>query len=167
MTNARRGARDPIDQAMVGRASEWQRGHAEPAAEPRAELAARMGPVMQSIGCEPPELESILLDDPGPFLEVSGVEGSRLRATLRGLTVLAAPGDPDRTIHAARFWEYERLSDVRLEVYGPLGVLRANVRATGHDLPLLLVDPTQITSARRVLEMVWNIMDNVRGRVPA
>jgi hypothetical protein len=107
-------------------------------------------------------------DDSEPFLEVEGIEGSRLRATASGLTVL-----DDRTVsgasaHDGRFWDYGRIGDLRLEEYGSLGVVRARVRATGNELPLLLLDPQQITAARRVLEMVWNLMgSNMDRRIRA
>ncbi|HEX2756219.1 MAG TPA: hypothetical protein VHM48_12180 [Candidatus Limnocylindrales bacterium] len=90
------------------------------------------------------------------FLEVHGIEGSILRATRLGLTVYpsrssawAADGD--------RRWSYEQLREVRLDAYGPVGVIRATVRSGGL-LPLLLLEPEQIAAARRTLEIIWNLM---------
>ena len=97
-------------------------------------------------------------DDSLPFLDVVGLEGSRLRITQRGLTVLPCPGDPSDVSAEGRFWAYGLIRDVRLEEYGPLGVVRARVRSTGDDVPLLLIEPEEITSARRALEMAWNMM---------
>jgi hypothetical protein len=101
---------------------------------------------------------TILGDDSDqPFLEVEGIEGSRLRATNAGLTVChggatGRPGDGDRS------WGYEQLREVRLDAYGSVGVIRATVHATGGALPLLLLEPAQIAAARRTLEIIWNRM---------
>ena len=100
--------------------------------------------------------------DGSPHLDVTGLGGSRLRATSDGLIVLQSWGRPPA--QPPRFWAYDLLQNVRLDVYGTLGVIRANVRATGNDLPLLLLEPEEIPAARRVLEMVWNIMAGVAGR---
>jgi hypothetical protein len=37
-------------------------------------------------------------------------------------------------------------------------VIRARIQSTGHELPLLLLETDQIPAARRVLEMIWNLM---------
>jgi hypothetical protein len=106
-------------------------------------------------------------DDGQPFLEVAGIEGTRLRVTQRGLTVLPGPGAAsDR--RGGRFWDYGRIRDVRIDDVGPLGVVRTRIRATGDELPLLLLEPEQITAARRALEMVWNLMgSDTDGRTDA
>ena len=97
-------------------------------------------------------------DDGVPFLEVAGVEGSRLRVTRHGLTVLPCPDAMSDVSPEGRFWAYNLIRNVRLEEYGPLGVVRTEVRSTGGDVPLLLLEPDQVTAARRALEMVWNLM---------
>ena len=91
------------------------------------------------------------------FLEVAGVEGSTLRATRAGLVI--RHGHPALQSSAAdRHWPYYQLESVRLDAYGPVGVVRATIRATGSSLPLLLLEPEQIEPARRTLEIVWNLM---------
>lgn len=91
------------------------------------------------------------------FLEVAGVAGSILRATRAGLVV--RHGDPAlQTTDADRHWPYDQLASVRIDAYGPVGVVRATIRATGSSLPLLLLEPNQIAAARRTLEVVWNLM---------
>ena len=107
-------------------------------------------------------------DDGLPFLEVTGVEGSILRVTRHGLTVLPCPDAMSDVSREGRFWAYSLIRNVRLEEYGPLGVVRTEVRSTGGDVPLLLLEPEQVTAARRALEMVWNLMsaDN-EGRIYA
>ncbi len=95
-----------------------------------------------------------------PYLEVEGTEGSVLRATLSGLVVFPfglAEGLP-RQVN--RRWDYGQLDGVHLDAYGPIGVIRAKSRTTGMDLPLLLLEPNQITAARRGLEMIWNLMSH-------
>jgi hypothetical protein len=103
-------------------------------------------------------------DDGQSFLEVVGLEGSRLRITERGLTVLPCRDGASDLSSEGRFWSYGLIKDVRLEEYGPLGVVRARVRSTGDDVPLLLIEPEEITPARRALEMVWNMMSAATDR---
>jgi hypothetical protein len=96
-----------------------------------------------------------------PFIEICGSEGSTLRATRESLTVLsrgasASAGDADRR------WAYQQLGEVRLDAYGPVGVIRATVESTGGVLPLLLLEPEQISAARRTLEIIWNLMASVK-----
>jgi hypothetical protein len=97
-------------------------------------------------------------DDGSPFLEVAGVEGSTLRVSRHGLTVLRCPDAMSDISRDGRFWAYGLIRDVRLDDYGPLGVVRTKVRSTGGDVPLLLLEPHQVSAARRALEMVWNLM---------
>ncbi|MBA2720785.1 MAG: hypothetical protein H0U52_16325 [Chloroflexi bacterium] len=97
-----------------------------------------------------------------PFLELAGVKGSSLRATRTGLTVC-----PCRDISAPReagdrHWGYDELTDLRLDAYGSVGVIRATIRSSGALLPLLLLEPDQIAAARRTLEIVWNLMNMKR-----
>ena len=96
-------------------------------------------------------------DDSQPFIEVAGIEGSRLRVTRQGLTVLPGTGTSNGR-EPGRFWAFPRIRDVRIDDVGALGVVRTRIRATGAELPLLLLEPDQITAARRALEMVWNLM---------
>ena len=103
-------------------------------------------------------------DDDRPALAVEGVEGSSLRVTRRGLTVLSRPGPKSRLGRGGRFWAYGLIRDVRLDEYGPLGVVRTSIRSTGAEVPLLLLAPDQIAAARRALEMIWNLMDAVTDR---
>jgi hypothetical protein len=91
-----------------------------------------------------------------PFLEVEGIEGSALRATNAGLTV--CPGGRASAARDDRRWSYDQLREVRLDAYGPVGVIRATVSSTGAVLPLLLLEPVQIAPARRSLEIIWNLM---------
>jgi hypothetical protein len=108
------------------------------------------------LGLEP---ESSSDDDSQPFIEVAGIEGSTLRVTRRGLTVLPCTGTSTADgSGAGRFWPFPKIRDVRIDEVGALGVVRTQIRATGAELPLLLLEPEQITAARRALEMVWNLM---------
>jgi hypothetical protein len=96
-------------------------------------------------------------DDAEPFLEVQGSGGSVLRATRAHLTI--CPGiDAFGTGEGQRRWSYAQLGEVRLDAYGPVGVIRATIRSTGGNLPLLLLEPDQIAAARRTLEIIWNLM---------
>jgi len=96
-----------------------------------------------------------------PFLEIEGMEGSTLRATNAGLTV--RHGGTTTTSRASdRHWNYDQLREVRLDAYGPIGVIRATVGSTGGILPLLLLEPAQIAAARRTLEIIWNLMSSAR-----
>ena len=106
------------------------------------------------LGIEP---EASSDDDSQPFIEVAGIEGSTLRVTRRGLTVLPCTGTSDGP-GVRRFWAFPKIRDVRIDEVGALGVVRTQIRATGAELPLLLLEPEQITAARRALEMVWNLM---------
>lgn len=90
-----------------------------------------------------------------PFLELEGVEGSTLRATLSGIVIRSCPTGSAGT---DRRWSYDQLGPVRIDAYGPIGVIRATIRPTGSELPLLLLEPNQIAAARRGLEMIWNLM---------
>jgi hypothetical protein len=101
-------------------------------------------------------------DGDPPFLEVVGIEGSRLRATAEGLTV--RHGGPWAAREEDRRWAYDQLAEVRLDAYGPIGVIRATVSSTGGVLPLLLLEPAQIAAARRTLEIIWNLMASSRNR---
>ena len=101
-------------------------------------------------------------DGEQPYLEVEGIEGSTLRATNEGLTVRHggrwAARDDDRR------WAYDQLAEVRLDAYGPIGVIRATISSTGGVLPLLLLEPAQIAAARRTLEIIWNLMSVARTK---
>lgn len=101
-------------------------------------------------GCSPPIR--------APFVEIRGARGTLLRAS-RGVIVVcrwaSGPGDARSSCHT---WPYEALSGMRLDAYGPLGVVRATLPATGVDLQLLLLHPDQVASARRALELVANLM---------
>jgi hypothetical protein len=98
-----------------------------------------------------------------PFLQVEGIEGSALRATNEGLTVRHG-GLARATRTDDRRWSYDQLQEVRLDAYGPVGVIRATVSSTGGVLPLLLLEPDQIAPARRSLEIIWNLMGNHADR---
>jgi len=89
-------------------------------------------------------------DDSQPFIEVAGIEGSCLRVTRGGLTVLPCTGTGDAPA-TGRFWAFPMIRDVRIDDVGALGVVRTKIRATGAELPLLLLEPDQITAARRAL----------------
>ena len=108
--------------------------------------------------CGPANMLGPNLDPDEPFLEMPGVEGSFLRATRAGLTVLPCSRETIRPDLDVRFWRYDQIGSVRVDDFGPIGVVRARIEATGNELPLLLLEPDQITTARRVLEMVWNLM---------
>ena len=100
-----------------------------------------------------------------PFLEVEGIEGSMLRATDEGLIV--RHGGRWAAREDDRRWAYDQLAEVRLDAYGPIGVIRATVSSTGGVLPLLLLEPDQIGAARRTLEIIWNLMASSRSRQAA
>lgn len=101
-------------------------------------------------------------DTERPFLEVAGAEGTSLRATSSGLTICPATATRPRPAVGPRHWSYDQLGDVHLDAYGPVGVIRATIRASGTELPLLLLEPHQIPAARRTLEIVWNLMGAAR-----
>ena len=101
-------------------------------------------------------------DGDQPFLEVEGIEGSMLRATDEGLTV--RHGGPWAAREGDRCWSYDQLAEIRIDAYGPIGVIRATVSSTGGVLPLLLLEPAQIAAARRTLEIIWNLMASSRRR---
>lgn len=97
-----------------------------------------------------------------PFVRIAGARGSSIRAS-RGELVVCRCGDWTSGTQAGgrsacRRWPYDALADIRLDGYGPLGVVRATLRQTGADLPLLLVEPDQVPPARRALELVENLM---------
>jgi hypothetical protein len=96
-----------------------------------------------------------------PFLDVVGIEGSTLRATKAGLTVF--PGGTGSADHEGdRRWRYDQLREVSLDTYGSVGVIRATVSSTGGALPLLLLEPQQINAARRILEIISNLMESAQ-----
>ncbi|HXU85202.1 MAG TPA: hypothetical protein VN773_05305 [Verrucomicrobiae bacterium] len=117
-----------------------------------------MATATPSIGSDAPH------DEGHPFIEVGGVEGSRLRVTQLGLTVLPRPGTMSDMRRDGRFWAYGLIQDVRLEESGSMGIVRARVRSTGGEVPLLLLEPDQIAAAQRALEMVWNLMGAMNAR---
>jgi hypothetical protein len=94
-----------------------------------------------------------------PFLEVEGIEGSTLRATLSGLVVCTSRSSSPT--HGDRSWAYEQLGALRLDAHDSMAVIRATIRTTGRELPLLLLEPTQVTAARRSLEVIWNLMGSL------
>ena len=95
----------------------------------------------------------------GSTLVIDGSAGTRLALTHDGLIVRS---DGSRAGGGDRFWAYHDLRDLRLSAYGPIGVIRATLRITGGELPLLLLEPDQIVPARRTLEIAWNRI----GRAP-
>lgn len=105
-------------------------------------------------------------DDPGlpddggasTSLVIAGTAGSSLRATATALIVCPARLAPGREVSPARTWSYRRLSRVRLDEGAPLSMIRGTVRATGAELPLLLVERDEVAAARRVLEVVGNLI---------
>lgn len=120
---------------------------------------------MSNMATATPSIESDAPHDEGhPFIEVGGVEGSRLRVTQLGLTVLPRPGTMSDMRRDGRFWAYGLIQDVRLEESGSMGIVRARVRSTGGEVPLLLLEPDQIAAAQRALEMVWNLMGAMNAR---
>lgn len=117
---------------------------------------------MQTFGPGPASPRSDSPDDRSeqPFLEVAGAEGSILRATPAGLTVCPGRG-PSQAV-GERSWAYDQIRDVHLDADGPIGVIRATIRSSGTELPLLLLEPDQIPAARRTLEIVRNLMGAAR-----
>lgn len=93
-----------------------------------------------------------------PFVEIRGVRGTVLRAAQGAIVVCRCDGGPGDARGSCHMWPYEALSGMRLDAYGPLGVVRATLLATGVELPLLLLHPDQVASARRALELVVNLM---------
>jgi hypothetical protein len=90
-----------------------------------------------------------------PSLPIEGLEASALEITMTGLVVRTPRSDGTSR---ERFWAYDELCDLRVASYGAVGVIRATVKATGSEVPLLLLEPHQISAARRVIELV-------RGRI--
>ncbi len=115
-------------------------------------------PIDTAIGVDPSDTDQ-------PSLTIDGIEDSMLRVTQQGLLVCPS----GRTVDTgARFWAYGDLGNLRIASYGAIGVIRATVRTTGTELPLLLLEPDQIVAARRTLEVVWSrIAGNVEGRPAA
>jgi hypothetical protein len=101
-------------------------------------------------------------DTEQPSLEVAGAEGTVLRATRYGLTICPGTATGSELRVGPRHWGYDQLGDVHIDAYGPVGVIRATIRASGTELPLLLLEPDQIPAARRTLEIVWNLMGAAR-----
>ena len=117
----------------------------------------------------PHEIDTVIRDRPvneddreQSFVVVEGIEGTTLRATRTELIVCPRPSNRSRAGDGRRRWGYGELSEVRLDAYGPVGVVRATIHATGHTLPLLLLEPDQIAAARRTLEIVRNLMSSSR-----
>jgi hypothetical protein len=104
----------------------------------------------------PPDRESSLV--------IEGSAGTCLALTHDGLIVRADAGSDDP---ADRFWAYADLRDLHLAAYGPIGVIRATLRQSGGELPLLLLEPDQIVSARRTLEIAWNRIGRTHEGRPA
>ena len=118
---------------------------------------------MQTFGPGPASPRSDSPDDQPeqPFLEVAGAEGSILRATPAGLTVCPGRAPSSQDV-GERQWAYDQIGDVHLDADGPIGVIRATIRASGTELPLLLLEPDQIPAARRTLEIVRNLLGAAR-----
>lgn len=118
---------------------------------------------MQTLGHGPASPRADAHDVPSeqPFLEVAGAEGSILRATPSGLTVCPGTAPRSRAL-GERHWAFVQIADLHLDADGPIAVIRATIRASGTQLPLLLLEPGQVLAARRTLEIVWNLMSAVR-----
>jgi len=102
-------------------------------------------------------------DQDQPFLQVDGVAGTSLRATMAGLLLCQTQAPSTPATDGCRSWSYAQLPDVRLDAYGPIGVIRARINEIGTDLPLLMLEPHQITAARRSLEIIANLISSVRA----
>ncbi|HET7029521.1 MAG TPA: hypothetical protein VFI34_03345 [Candidatus Limnocylindrales bacterium] len=100
-----------------------------------------------------------------PSLTIEGLEDSALKLTLAGL-VVCQPASVGSDVD--RFWAYADLRDLTVANYGPIGVIRAIVRSSDTELPLLLLEPDQIVAARRTLEVVWSrFAERASGRSAA
>ena len=100
-----------------------------------------------------------------PSLTIEGLEDSVLKLTLAGL-IVCQPASVGSELD--RFWAYADLRSLTVANYGPIGVIRATVRSSGTELPLLLLEPDQIVAARRTLEVVWSrFADRASGRTAA
>jgi hypothetical protein len=97
------------------------------------------------------------------YIEIDGTEGTVLRATMTGLLVCACRSTTPMSTHGHRRWAYDDLADLRLDSYGPIGVVRARSGDGRTDLPLLLLEPRQITAARKGLEIISNLMASLRA----
>lgn len=91
--------------------------------------------------------------DDAPMLTIDGLERSVLKLMATGLQVCPSPAARGGI---ARFWAYDDLAEIRVTEYGGIGMIHATLRREQTDLPLLLVELEQITSARRTLEHVWS-----------
>jgi hypothetical protein len=96
------------------------------------------------------------------FIQIDGTEGSVLRATMTGLVVCACRAAAPISTHGHRRWGYEDLADLRLDAYGPIGVVRARTGDGRTDLPLLLLEPAQIPAAGKGLEIICNLIASLR-----
>lgn len=93
-----------------------------------------------------------------PVVQIRGARGTVLRAWRGGIVVCRCAASPADTRGACPVWPYEALTGMRLDAYGPLGVVRATLGPGGVDLPLLLIEPDQVASSRRALDLVVNLM---------
>lgn len=109
---------------------------------------------------DPPHHVAVACSHPTrrPYVQIGGSGGTVIRASRSSLVVCRCNDRLAEAGSACREWPYEALSGMRLDAYGPLGVLRATLGLTEVDLPLLLLDPDQIAPARRALELVENLM---------
>ena len=115
-----------------------------------------LGPYRRSSSDDVDEIDG--RDVRQPFLEVDGVHGSSLRATPEALIVCSTGGAWSNRQESRRTWTYDQIGSIRLDAYGSVGVIRATVGSTGGTLPLLLLEPQQINAARRIVEIIANLM---------
>lgn len=102
-----------------------------------------------------------------PTARIAGALGSVLRAGDDELTVCHCAGAVVDGAATCRTWTFDDLAAVRLARYGPLGVVEATIRATGANLPLLLLTPTQILPARRALPLIAELLGQHQPRKTA
>lgn len=93
-----------------------------------------------------------------PLVQIGGSRGTVIRVAYGELVVCCCNDRLADAGSSCRAWPYEALSRIRLDAYGPFGVIRATLHSTGVDLPLLLLGPDQVAPARRALELVENLM---------
>ena len=102
-----------------------------------------------------------------PTVRLGGALGSVLRVDPAGLTVCHCADAVVDGAATCRTWPFRDLLAVRLARYGPLGVVEATLRATGTDLPLLILTPTQILPARRALPLIVDLLSHHEPRKTA
>src|SRR5215217_4615746 len=93
------------------------------------------GSSMQTFEFGPPARDpGIRADEDDTFLQIDGTDGTIVRATMTGLVVCQCRTTSPVSSHGHRHWKYGELDDIRIDAYGPIGVVRATIRERRTDL---------------------------------